>query len=194
MIGLGQAAAKTGTASGAVDIDAGRNVSLAGDIVIKKADGVWVEDVEGKRYIDFLAAYSAVNQGHCHPRLLAKLQEQAARVTLTSRAFRNDQLPLFVRDVARLVGGYPSDPADIVGHFVNGADRPDDNRTLATGRAAKAIDIWDVQTGKRRETWKPTVRYNRPDSATILDLVLADNGRTLISESSSGIGQRWALN
>ena len=74
------------------------------------------------------------------------------------------------------------------------ADFGDDNRTLATGRAAKAIDIWDVQTGKRRETWKPAVRYSRPDSATILDLVLADNGRTLISESSSGIGQRWALN
>ncbi len=74
------------------------------DIVIRKAEGVWVEDVEGKRYIDFLAAYSAVNQGHCHPRILAALQEQAARVTLTSRAFRNDQLPHFCQEITELTG------------------------------------------------------------------------------------------
>jgi ornithine--oxo-acid transaminase len=74
------------------------------DIVIKKAQGVWVEDVEGKRYIDFLAAYSAVNQGHCHPRLLKVMRRQAARCTLTSRAFRNDQLPLFCEEVTALTG------------------------------------------------------------------------------------------
>jgi len=74
------------------------------DIIIKKAEGVWVEDVEGKRYIDFLAAYSAVNQGHCHPRLLRTLRRQAARCTLTSRAFRNDQLPEFCREISELTG------------------------------------------------------------------------------------------
>jgi len=74
------------------------------DIVIKKANGVWVEDVEGKHYIDFLAAYSAVNQGHCHPRLLKVLKRQAARCTLTSRAFRNDQLPYFCQEIAELTG------------------------------------------------------------------------------------------
>ncbi len=74
------------------------------DIVIRKAEGVWVEDVEGKRYIDFLAAYSAVNQGHCHPRILKVMQEQAARVTLTSRAFRNDQLPHFCQEITELTG------------------------------------------------------------------------------------------
>jgi len=74
------------------------------DIVIRKAEGVWVEDVEGKRYIDFLAAYSAVNQGHCHPRILKVLQEQAAKVTLTSRAFRNDQLPHFCQEITELTG------------------------------------------------------------------------------------------
>ncbi len=74
------------------------------DIVIKKAEGVWVEDVEGKRFMDFLAAYSAVNQGHCHPRLLKALRRQAAKVTLTSRAFRNDQLPLFCKEVCELTG------------------------------------------------------------------------------------------
>ncbi len=74
------------------------------DIVIKKAEGVWVEDVEGNRFMDFLAAYSAVNQGHCHPRLLKALRKQAARVTLTSRAFRNDQLPFFCKEVCELTG------------------------------------------------------------------------------------------
>jgi ornithine--oxo-acid transaminase len=74
------------------------------DIVIKKAEGVWVEDVEGNRFMDFLAAYSAVNQGHCHPRLLKALRRQAAKVTLTSRAFRNDQLPLFCQQVCELTG------------------------------------------------------------------------------------------
>jgi ornithine--oxo-acid transaminase len=64
------------------------------DVVIERAQGVWVYDVEGRRYLDCLASYSAVNQGHCHPRILQTLQEQAQRVTLTSRAFRNDQLPL----------------------------------------------------------------------------------------------------
>ena len=74
------------------------------DIVIKKAEGVWVEDVEGNRFMDFLAAYSAVNQGHCHPRLLKALRKQAGKVTLTSRAFRNDQLPLFCQEVCEMTG------------------------------------------------------------------------------------------
>jgi len=74
------------------------------DIVIRKAEGVWVEDVAGNRYMDFLAAYSAVNQGHCHPRLLKALRTQAAKVTLTSRAFRNDQLPFFCQEVCELTG------------------------------------------------------------------------------------------
>jgi ornithine--oxo-acid transaminase len=74
------------------------------DVVIERAAGVWVYDVEGKRYLDCLAAYSAVNQGHCHPRLLQTLQEQAAKVTLTSRAFRNEQLPLLYQELHRLTG------------------------------------------------------------------------------------------
>jgi len=74
------------------------------DVVIDRAEGVWVYDVEGKRYLDCLAAYSAVNQGHCHPRILRALLEQAGKVTLTSRAFRNEQLPLFCRDLHDLTG------------------------------------------------------------------------------------------
>jgi len=74
------------------------------DVVIDRASGVWAYGVDGRRYLDCLSAYSALNQGHCHPRILQALQEQAARVTLTSRAFRNDQLPRFVEELARLCG------------------------------------------------------------------------------------------
>ena len=74
------------------------------DVVIARAEGVWVYDTDGKRYLDCLAAYSALNQGHCHPRILQALIEQASKVTLTSRAFRNDQLPLFYQDLHELTG------------------------------------------------------------------------------------------
>lgn len=74
------------------------------DVVITRGEGVWVYDVEGNRYLDCLSAYSALNQGHVHPRILQALVEQAGRVTLTSRAFRNDQLPLLYRELAEISG------------------------------------------------------------------------------------------
>jgi len=74
------------------------------DVVIERAQGVWVYDVEGKRYLDCLAAYSAVNQGHCHPKILKTLEEQAHKVTLTSRAFRNEQLALLYKELHELTG------------------------------------------------------------------------------------------
>lgn len=73
-------------------------------VVVARAEGPWVYDVDGQRYLDCLSAYSAVNQGHCHPRIVAALQAQAARVTLTSRAYRNDQLAPFCRELAELCG------------------------------------------------------------------------------------------
>ena len=72
------------------------------DVVLVRGEGVWVWDADGKRYLDCLSAYSALNQGHCHPRILAAMVEQASRLTLTSRAFRNDQLALLYDDLARL--------------------------------------------------------------------------------------------
>lgn len=71
------------------------------DLVIAEAKGAWVTDVEGRRYLDCLSAYSAVNQGHAHPRLLTTMLEQAQRVTLTSRAFRNDRLGAFCEALAQ---------------------------------------------------------------------------------------------
>ncbi len=74
------------------------------DVVIERGEGAWVYDVEGKRYLDCLSAYSAVNQGHCHPRILEAAVAQMHKVTLTSRAFFNDQLGPFMRELCELTG------------------------------------------------------------------------------------------
>jgi len=74
------------------------------DVIITRAEGVWVWDTEGRKYLDFLAAYSAVNQGHCHPKIRAAAEEQMRQVTLTSRAFRNDRLPLLYRKLHEMTG------------------------------------------------------------------------------------------
>jgi ornithine--oxo-acid transaminase len=76
------------------------------DVVLTKGQGVWVWDVEGRRYLDFLSAYSAVNQGHCHPRIMAALREQAERLTIVSRAFRHDQLGLFYKELCELTDSH----------------------------------------------------------------------------------------
>ena len=101
------------------------------DVVITRAEGVWVYDVEGHRYLDCLSAYSAVNQGHCHPRILAALKDQAAKVTLTSRAFRNDKLPLFCEKLAKLAN------KDMVLPMNSGAE--------AVETAIKAARKWGYQ-------------------------------------------------
>ncbi len=74
------------------------------DVVIERAEGVWVYDVDGKKYLDCLSAYSAVNQGHVHPKILQALLDQAKKVTLTSRAFRNDQLPMLYKELSEMTG------------------------------------------------------------------------------------------
>ncbi len=74
------------------------------DVVITKGKGIWLWDVEGNKYLDFLSAYSAVNHGHCHPRIVRALTEQAKKLTLTSRAFRNDQWPLLTKELCDLTG------------------------------------------------------------------------------------------
>lgn len=76
------------------------------DVVLTEGRGVWVTDIDGNRYLDCLSAYSAVNQGHCHPKILKAMTDQAARLTLTSRAFRNDQLGLFYEEVAALTNSH----------------------------------------------------------------------------------------
>ncbi len=72
------------------------------DVVLCRGKGIWVWDVKGRKYLDCLSAYSAVNQGHCHPRILKVLNEQAGKLTLVSRAFRNDQLGPFYKEICEL--------------------------------------------------------------------------------------------
>jgi len=74
------------------------------DVVLERGEGVWVWDVEGKRYLDCLSSYSALNQGHAHPRIRRAMVQQAAKLTLTGRAFRNDQLPLLAKELCELTG------------------------------------------------------------------------------------------
>ncbi len=76
------------------------------DVVLHRGEGVWVWDVEGNKYMDCLAAYSAVNQGHCHPKILRTMIEQARKLTLTSRAFRNDQLGLLYKEICELTNSH----------------------------------------------------------------------------------------
>jgi ornithine--oxo-acid transaminase len=80
------------------------------DVVLTRGQGVHVWDVEGNRYLDCLSAYSAVNQGHCHPKILEAMVEQAGRLTLTSRAFRNDQLAPFYEELCALTGSHKALP------------------------------------------------------------------------------------
>jgi len=76
------------------------------DVVLARGEGVWVWDVDGTKYLDCLSAYSAVNQGHCHPKILQTMMDQSRKLTLTSRAFRNDQLGLFYRELCELTNSH----------------------------------------------------------------------------------------
>jgi ornithine--oxo-acid transaminase len=124
------------------------------DIVLSRGRGVWVWDVDGNRYLDCLSAYSAVNQGHCHPRIMAALNEQAGKLTITSRAFRNDKLALLYEKLAGLTGAHKILPMN------SGAE--------AVESAIKAVRKWGYE-----------VRGVPEDEAEII--VCADNfhGRTI---------------
>jgi ornithine--oxo-acid transaminase len=82
----------------------GAQIYLPIDVVVERAEGVWLYDTDGKKYLDCLSAYSAVSQGHCHPAIIDAAIEQLHRVTLTSRAFRNDQLGPFLKELCELTG------------------------------------------------------------------------------------------
>jgi len=123
------------------------------DVVIARAEGAWVWDVEGKKYMDFLAAYSAVNQGHCHPRLVKVMEEQVKRVTLTSRAFRNDQLGPFCEELTTMTGFH---------------------RVLPMNTGAEAVET----AIKAARKWGYTVKGIPADQAEILVFAGNFHGRT----------------
>jgi ornithine--oxo-acid transaminase len=104
------------------------------DVVLRRGEGIWVWDIEGRRYLDCLSAYSAVNQGHCHPKILAAMVEQAGKLTLTSRAFRNEQLAWLYEDLARLTGAHKVLPMN------SGAE--------AVESAVKAVRKWGYEVRK----------------------------------------------
>jgi ornithine--oxo-acid transaminase len=124
------------------------------DVVLTRGKGCWVWDVDGRRYLDCLSAYSAVNQGHCHPKILKTMIEQASRLTLTSRAFRNDQLALLYEDLAQLTGSHKILPMN------SGAE--------AVESAIKAVRKWGYE-----------VRGVAADSAEIIVCANNFHGRTI---------------
>ena len=140
------------------------------DVVIERGEGVWVWDVEGNRYMDCLAAYSAVNQGHCHPRIVKALTDQAPKLSLTSRAFRNDQLGHFYKALCELTGF---------------------DRALPMNTGAEAVET----AIKAARKWAYTVKGVPADKAEILVFEGNFHGRTTTivgfstdEQSRSGFG------
>ncbi len=129
-------------------------------IVISKAEGVWVEDPEGTRYMDMLSAYSAVNQGHRHPKIIEALKEQADRITLTSRAFHNDQLGPFYKKVTGLTNK---------------------NMVLPMNTGAEAVET-AVKAARR---WAYDVKGVQEDQAEIIACENNFHGRTMTAVSLS---------
>jgi len=134
------------------------------DVVIAKGEGIWVWDVEGNKYMDFLAAYSAVNQGHCHPRLVDVMGKQASRLALTSRAFRNDKLPLLAQKLCELTGY---------------------EMMLPMNSGAEAVET----AIKAARKWGYTIKGVEHDKAEIIVCEGNFHGRTLTVISFSSDGQ-----
>ena len=137
------------------------------DVVLDKGEGIWVWDVEGNKYMDCLSAYSAVNQGHCHPKIHRTLVEQSKKLTLTSRAFRNNQLAMFYKEICELTRSHKVLPMN------SGAE--------AVETAIKTVRKWGYET-----------KGVHPDKA---EIIVCDNnfhGRTLsvISFSSDENARR----
>jgi ornithine--oxo-acid transaminase len=130
------------------------------DLVVDRAEGIWLWDVDGKRYLDCVSAYSAVNQGHGHPRILAALEAQARKVTLTSRAMRNDRLPGFLEKLTRLCGF---------------------DMALPTNTGVEAVET-AIKLARR---WGYDVKGMEPDAAEIIVFSNNFHGRTMSAISAS---------
>ena len=124
------------------------------DVILTRGEGIWVYDIEGKKYLDFLSAYSCVNQGHCHPRITKKLIEQIKKLTITSRAFRNDQLALFCKELCELT---------------------EMEMILPMNSGAEAVDT-AIKTVRK---WGYTIKGVKKDKAEIITCAGNFHGRTI---------------
>jgi len=122
------------------------------DVVLNRGEGIWVWDVEGNKYMDCLSSYSAVNQGHCHPKILAAMKKQAEKLTLVSRAFRNDQLGPFYQEICARTKSHTVLPMN------SGAE--------AVESAIKAVRKWGYQMKK--------VAPDRPKSSSARTIFTAE--------------------
>jgi ornithine--oxo-acid transaminase len=134
------------------------------DLVVDRAEGIWLYDVDGKRYLDCVSAYSAVNQGHGHPRIRAALEAQARKVTLTSRAMRNDRLPGFLEKLTRLCGF---------------------DMALPTNTGVEAVET-AIKLARR---WGYSVKGIAPNAAEIVVFQNNFHGRTMSAISASTTDQ-----
>lgn len=124
------------------------------DVVLNRGKGVWVWDVEGNKYLDCLSAYSAINQGHCHPKIMQTMIEQAQKLTLTSRAFRNDQLALLYQEICELTNSH---------------------KVLPMNSGAEAVET----VIKAVRKWGYNVKKVEPDQAEIIVCENNFHGRTI---------------
>jgi ornithine--oxo-acid transaminase len=153
---------KSEIAQGFIDLDEtyGAHNYAPLDLVIERAQGVWLYDVDGRRFLDCISAYSAVNQGHCHPRIQAALIEQAAKVSLTSRALRNDRMGPLLKKLTELTGF---------------------DRALPMNTGVEAVET-AIKLARR---WGYRIKGIPPDAAEIIVFANNFHGRTITAVSAS---------
>lgn len=152
----------SGITQGFIDLDEtyGAHIYAPLDLVVERAQGVWLYDVEGRRFLDCISAYSAVNQGHCHPRIQAALVAQAAKVSLTSRALRNDRMGPFLKKLTQIAGF---------------------DRALPMNTGVEAVET-AVKLARR---WGYRNKGIAPDAAEIIVFANNFHGRTITAVSAS---------
>jgi ornithine--oxo-acid transaminase len=151
-------------------------------VVVSRGEGVFVWDTEGKRYLDCLSAYSAVNQGHCHPKILAAMVQQAGRLTLTSRAFHNDQLAPFYEELAELTGSHKVLPMNSGAEAVESAIKS----VRKWGYVIKGVPDGQAETRKHFGPFAPGFKVIPYGDADALEAAITPNTVAFLVEPIQG--------